>query len=284
MYFSLQVAIVGQSNRRQLVSVPVECRQVVADYNISVAVIDANDIFRRGCSALFQEDERFSLVVSARSLSHLEHVASASIDVLVLDPNVMACFEISNVVRARGVLPAAGIIVLTDAEVDRDCAWEILNLGVKGLIAKSNPEPEILLSSVVLAANGAGVTIDDLVLGRIRSSDEARSRLRFTATRLTEREREVLKLLAEGLTDDEAARTLRIAATTVHTHISNILHKLPVTNRFQLGAYALANDLIPDWDERLLKHGLRKMDYTMTENHREVPTGLRLLGEHVHLS
>jgi DNA-binding NarL/FixJ family response regulator len=132
-------------------------------------------------------------------------------------------------------VPETGIVVYTGFG-DRAVLVEALDVGARGFVLKEAPLEDLVRA---VRAAAAGGTYVDPVLGAELAGDAADG-----APRLTQRERDVLRLLAEGLSNEQAGQRLFISAETVRTHVRSAMGKLNAETRTQAVATAIRNSLI----------------------------------------
>lgn len=138
--------------------------------------------------------------------------------------------------RAQRSTPQTAIIVYT-AYGERALLTEALDAGVKGFLLKEAPLSD-LVRAVEMVSRGQ-TYVDPGLAGVLASSDAAAK-----VTRLTQRERDVLRLLADGLTNEEIGKRLFISPETVRTHVRKAMRKLDADTRTQAVATALRQSLI----------------------------------------
>jgi DNA-binding NarL/FixJ family response regulator len=136
--------------------------------------------------------------------------------------------------RASRAAPETRVIIYT-AYGERALLSEALDAGVRGFVLKEAPLGDLLRAVEVVA--GGGTYVDPALAGVLASSGSA-------GGKLTQREREVLRLLADGLTNEEIARRLSISPETVRTHVRKAMDKLDADTRTQAVAKALRTALI----------------------------------------
>ncbi len=146
-------------------------------------------------------------------------------DVILLDLRLPGLGGIDAIPRIHAVAPAARIIVLSQSEASNDI-FRAISAGVSGYLLKTASLTEIATGIRSVAAGEA--SLDSHVARHIL--DTLRTRSQAPATSLTDREREILSLLAEGLVKKQIAKRLGIAYGTVDTHVSHIYAKLNVAN------------------------------------------------------
>lgn len=138
--------------------------------------------------------------------------------------------------RAGRSAPETSVILYT-AFGERALLTEALDAGVRGFLLKEAPLSDLVRAVEMVAA---GQTYVDPGLAGVLASSEAAAK----ATRLTQREREVLRLLADGLTNEEIGKRLFISPETVRTHVRKAMDKLDADTRTQAVATALRQSLI----------------------------------------
>jgi DNA-binding NarL/FixJ family response regulator len=139
-------------------------------------------------------------------------------------------------IRARIASPETGLIFYTGYG-DRALLSEALDAGARGFVLKEAPLSD-LVRAVELVARGE-TYVDPVLAGAVASA-----RLRQELPELTQREREVLRLLADGLTNEEIGKRLFISPETVRTHVRKAMAKLDADTRTQAVATALRQSLI----------------------------------------
>lgn len=147
--------------------------------------------------------------------------------------------------RIKGISPATKVVIMT-AHDDERLLVEAVEAGASGFLGKDEPADEVL--AAVRAAAEGEVLIDPATLTRLLhqvvKEREARRDALALLDELTEREREVLQLLAEGTRNDEIAQKLFISPQTVQTHVRNLLAKLGVHSKLEAVAFAVKHGAI----------------------------------------
>ena len=167
-------------------------------------------------------------------------------DVVLMDIELkggMSGIEATRVIKETS--PATKVIIMTGHDDDR-LLVDAVEAGASGFLSKDEAAQE-LLSAVKSAADGE-VLIDPMTLARIlpqvaREREQQRGALALLND-LTDREQEILSLLAQGMRNDDIARQLYISPQTVQTHVRNILGKLRVHSKLEAVAFAVKNGTI----------------------------------------
>jgi NarL family two-component system response regulator LiaR len=207
---------------------------------IRVVLVDDHRIVRRGLRSFLEAFPDIRVVgESSSGEAVLEQVEGWLPDVVIMDllmPGGMDGIETTR--RVRSMTPHTQIVVLT-AHTDDARVVGALRAGAIGYVRK-DAEPEILLAAVRAAARGQSM-LDPAVAGSVLQDLVTSTEIRRD---LTERELEVLRLLAHGRTNREIAEELVLGEETVKTHVGNILAKLHLAHRTQAVVHAFQQGLI----------------------------------------
>ncbi|MBO9317087.1 MAG: response regulator transcription factor [Chloroflexus sp.] len=205
---------------------------------IRVALVDDHKIVRRGLSAYFAAQPDIIVVGEASSGEEaLQLAESWQVDVIVIDVLMPGGIDgIETTRRLKRLLPQVQIIILSGYADDARVIGA-LRAGAITYVEKDS-QPEQLLEAVRGAVQGKAI-FEPTLMQRIIQAQTMKS-----SDVLTEREREVLRLLAEGLTNAEIAVRLSVSEETVKTHVAGILRKLGLAHRTQAAIYALRNGIV----------------------------------------
>ena len=205
---------------------------------ITVLVVDDQELLRTAFSSLIDAEDDLAVVGRAgNGRRAVELVAELSPDVVVMDVRmpVMDGIEATRQITADQDAAAPRVLILTTFDLD-EYVFEALLAGASGFALKSRPLDE-LLSAIRTVAAGDALLAPSVTrrliahfTGRARAPSKADRRLE----ELTEREQEVLSLVAHGLSNAELAETLHVSLPTAKTHVSRILTKLGARDRTQL--------------------------------------------------
>ena len=212
--------------------------------NLRVLIVDDHDLFRSGLRTLL-EDEGVQIVGEASSgQDALEIVRQLAPDVVVMDLNMPGMGGVEATRHISSVAPLTRVLMLTISDQDNDVIDAIL-AGACGYLLKSSSIQE-LMAGIRAAAQGESLispTIATKVLQRIRASSHQPEIEDTIRSELSDREIEVLKLIANGKDNAQIAAELVISPKTVKNHISNILMKLQIQNRIQAAVYAVRSGI-----------------------------------------
>lgn len=206
---------------------------------ISVALIEDNRLVREGIAALLNQlpDLR---VVARESTGDTALLREVNPHVILLDLGLRNGDSLSVAAMVRKELPASKLIVMDLLPAHEDIA-EFIQVGVSGFISK-DATLEDLVGTIRLVAKGGQVLpppTDGSLYSRIAKAAAVDGPAEvLESVRMTTREREVIDLIAEGLSNKEIAERLHIATDTVKSHVRNIMEKLMLHTRLQISAYA----------------------------------------------
>jgi DNA-binding NarL/FixJ family response regulator len=214
-----------------------------AIYPYSILLVDSSDVVRLGCKMLFEADHRFEIAGDLRHVNDPQRSGTQiRPDLVVFDPLVEGDFDANVIPAIIAGFPGASYLIFTDY-TDCDFMVEAFYTGIRGFIVKYRTPGELLLAGAYVVASKMGLVADRLLVERAIENVPNKPPFELLSEAslhsLTSREREILHLLARGFSDDEVAHQLGLARTTVYSHVSSMLRKVPVSNRVQLGVYAL---------------------------------------------
>jgi len=215
---------------------------------VRVVLVDDHALMRQGISTILSAQPDLEVVGEAGSGEEaLELVPRVRPDVVCMDvemPGIGGLEATRRLVADPSV--TAGILVLTTFERE-DYLLAALEAGASGFVLK-NARPEILVDGIRAVAAGEALlspAVTRAVIERaVRGSRPAAGAAPVVPEQLTEREVEVLRLLARGLSNDEIAEELTVGRATVKTHVSNVLMKLQLRDRVQAVAFAYRSGLV----------------------------------------
>ncbi|WP_433223290.1 response regulator [Dactylosporangium sp. CS-047395] len=204
-----------------------------------VLVCDDQELMRMGLRMVVDSQPDLTVVgEAADGPAAVRAVVAHRPDVVLLDVRMPGLDGVSAAARMRAVVPATRILMITTFDLD-EYAFGALRAGADGFLVKDAPAAEMLVAirGVLRGDTMVAPSVTRRLLDRHVATESPRDpRL----GRLTEREREVLGLIARGLSNLEIADRLHLGETTVKTHVRRILGKLQVRDR--IGAVVLAHE------------------------------------------
>ncbi|HTL84212.1 MAG TPA: response regulator transcription factor [Acidimicrobiia bacterium] len=213
---------------------------------IRVLLADPHALFRRGVRMVLDEEPGIEVVAEcADGLDAVDLIAELAPDLVLIDVRMPGISGIEATRRARSLVPNLKVAILTVSEDDEDL-FAAVRAGATGYFLKE-VSIEDLPAAVRAVARGQSL-ISPSMASRLLIEFNALSRRveeqRGTAPRLSDRELEVLRLVARGLSNKDIAAELVIAENTVKNHVRNILEKLQLRSRMEAAMYAVREKLV----------------------------------------
>ncbi len=211
---------------------------------IRVAVVDDQRLFARGLSGLVELLPGVEVVgVAYNGEEAIALCRKEEPDVILMDISMPKMDGISATREIKALLPRAAVIILTGHEEDEH-VFEGIKAGAQGYLLKDS-EPEDLSRAIHTVYAGDTIIAPDLAQKMLTTFEGGRpGGSAHLAPPLTERELEVIKALAQGMSDRQIAHSLGISEKTVRNHTSNIYRKLHIFDRTQAVIYAVREGVI----------------------------------------
>ena len=213
---------------------------------IRVLLADPHALFRRGVRMVLDDEADIEVVAECGDgLDAVDRIVELEPDLVLIDVTMPGISGIEATRRARSLVPNVKVAILTVSEADDDL-FTAVRAGATGYLLKEVSIEE-LPEAVRAVARGQSL-ISPAMASRLLTEFNALSRRveeqRGTAPRLSDRELEVLRLVARGLSNKDIAAELVIAENTVKNHVRNILEKLQLRSRMEAAMYAVREKLV----------------------------------------
>jgi DNA-binding NarL/FixJ family response regulator len=207
---------------------------------IRILVVDDYPIVREGLVSVLENQADYEVVGAVQSAEEgLSIAESAKPDVILLDLELPGMSGVDAIPQFARLIPGVRIIVFTGYDSD-DQVFGAIRSGAKGYLLKgATPNQEIIRA--IRVVYGGGSLLEPHIASKILTEMGSP---RSTASQLSERETEILKLVAEGLPNKQIAGALGITERTVKFHLSSIFTKLDAENRAQAVAVAAQRGLL----------------------------------------
>ena len=211
--------------------------------NIRILVVDDHVVVRKGLVAVLETEPGFEIVGEAGDGAEAIRLACQLLpDVVLMDVIMPVMDGIEATRQIKRTCPVVNILILTSVS-SNDKVLPALNAGAIGYLLKDST-PADLIRAIRRVADGEG-SLDPSVTRLVLEQMHPPAASFSPEGELTERELEVLKLMARGLSNAEIAREMVVSNATVHTHVSRILTKLNLSSRTQAALYAIKRGLVP---------------------------------------
>jgi len=210
---------------------------MIDEQRIRVLIVDDHAVVRRGLQALIDSEPGMEVIgEAADGVEAMVKVRTLKPDVILMDLVMPRKDGLETIVEIKDEVPDARILVLTSFAED-DKVFPAIKSGALGYLLKDSSPHELLhaIRDVYAGESSLHPTIARRLIHEISQPSD----LPPSADPLTDREVEVIRLVAQGLSNEEIGERLFIASRTVRTHVSNILGKLHLANRTQAAVYAL---------------------------------------------
>jgi DNA-binding NarL/FixJ family response regulator len=212
---------------------------------VRVLVVDDDDLMRAGLRAVLGADERIEVVGEAADGSvAVARTRALRPDVVLMDVRMPGLDGIAGTRAILASEPRVKILILTTFEQD-DYIFGALTAGASGFLLK-RASPEELIAAIHAVAAGDSLlapSVTRRVIDRMTRPPAPDSSAARAIADLTPREREVLKLVARGLSNAEIAAALVVEESTVKTHVKRVLSKLALRDRVQAVIFAYENGI-----------------------------------------
>jgi len=217
--------------------------------SLKLLVVDDHKVVREGLSALLNLEEDLRVVGEAGDAGEAVRLATIlQPDVVIMDVRLESDSGIEACREIKTLLPEARVLMLTSYS-DDEAVFSSIVAGASGYLLKNTSKAELI--NAVRALGRGEALLDPAITKKVtdRLAQLSQRQGRFTENDLSEREREVLALVARGLTNKEIGARLFLSDHTVRNHVSRILQKLGLSRRSEAAAVAVRRRLIQLEDE-----------------------------------
>ena len=214
---------------------------------IRVLVADDHALYRRGLEMVLGQEEGIEIVGEASDGAEaIRRVEELLPDVVLMDIRMPRRSGIEACTAIKDVVPSTKIVILTISDEESDL-YEAVRAGANGYLLKDVPGEEI--ADGIRAVAGGQSLISPSMASKLLSEfasmiKKSEERPQLPVPRLTDRELEVLKLVARGMANRDIAKELFISENTVKNHVRNILEKLQLHSRMEAVVYAVREKIL----------------------------------------
>lgn len=208
---------------------------------LRILVADDHVIFRKGVISVLSRYPNLKVVAEAGDGLEAVNLAKETIpDLILMDLSMPGINGLEAIRQIRRDLPSVNIIILTISDDETDI-FEAIQSGARGYLIKNINEDQ-LISMIEGVAQGeasfSGI-IAAKILQEFQKLNQKQEDKLSSSEKLTDREKEVLELIVQGLSNKEIATTLNVTSGTIKNHVASILYKLHLKNRLEAAVYAL---------------------------------------------
>jgi DNA-binding NarL/FixJ family response regulator len=213
--------------------------------DVRVIVVDDHDLFRTGLRNLLEEHGVQVIGEAGNGQTAVRLVTELAPDVVIMDLNMPGLSGVEATRRLMTIAPLSRVVVLTISVDDEDVMNAVM-AGACGYLLKDSSIDQLIAGIRAAAAGESLISpqIASKMLQRLRSQATSENAAETIRAELSEREIQVLKLIANGKDNAQIAQDLFISPKTVKNHISNILMKLQIENRIQAAVYAVRSGIV----------------------------------------
>jgi DNA-binding NarL/FixJ family response regulator len=225
-------------------AMPESVKTRTATITARILLVDDHEIVRKGLKSVLEARKDWEIVGEATTgREAVEMVEELKPDVVVMDISMPELNGLEAVRQIVKIAPRTEVLVLTMHESE-DLVREVLEAGARGYLLKSDASRQLISAVEALRIHKPYLTsrVNEVVLTGYLGGKPLKGET--SGGRLTPREREIVQLLAEGLTNKEIANTLNISVKTAETHRTNIMRKLDLHSVSELVRYAVRNHII----------------------------------------
>jgi DNA-binding NarL/FixJ family response regulator len=213
---------------------------------IRVLVVDDHALFRRGLEMVLAQEDDIEVVGEAGDGAEaVDKAADLLPDVVLMDVRMPRRSGIEACTAIKDVTPSTRIIMLTISDEENDL-YDAIKAGATGYLLKEITIDEVATAIRAVAGGQSLISpaMASKLLTEFASLVKREDRQQVPAPRLTDRELEVLRLVARGLNNKDVAKQLFISENTVKNHVRNILEKLQLHSRMEAVVYAVREKLL----------------------------------------
>jgi len=225
---------------RRNADMPREAGTAPVETPIALVLIDDNRLLREGITAMIHAQPGFKVLAAFADVEEaLNKVREARPDVVLLDFGLEDHDSLSLTATVHNEVPTARVIVMGLLPLQEDVA-DFVRAGASGFIMKDASFEDFFATIRAVAAGGEVLpqALTNSLFAQIARNMAGTSRAKMMeGVRLTNRERQVIELLGEGLSNKEIATRLHIAVHTVKSHVHNVLEKLALRSRLEVAAF-----------------------------------------------
>lgn len=214
--------------------------------DVKLLLVDDHDVVRTGIKALLQGEENLQIVGEANNGKNaLEFLDKQTVDLVIIDINMPVMDGIQCTSKIKEIYPEIKVLALTMLSEEQHIR-QMLKAGASGYILKNSGQQELLkaIYTILSGKNYFSQEAAQAVMMDLVNDEPKESKIKLENINLTDREKDVLKLIVKEHTNQEIADKLFISVRTVDAHRRNLLQKIGARNAAGLAIYAMNNKLL----------------------------------------
>ena len=206
--------------------------------SINILIADPHYLIREGLKSIFSKSEGLAMTGEAENREELiVEIQKLHPDVVIIDCNIAGFFSRNDLPLIKQLSPQTNLMVITTNQ-NKETVLQTLDLGVNSYILKECPKEEII-DGVYAAAKG-----EKFLCKKVLHTILDKEPDNCDGVKLSDREKEIIRLISEGLTNNQIADKLFLSAHTIATHRKNIMSKLSINKTAGLVVYAVKENII----------------------------------------
>jgi DNA-binding NarL/FixJ family response regulator len=211
---------------------------------IQIVVVDDHQLFRTGLAELLEQEGLNIVGTAGDGETALKIVAETAPDVVLMDLDMPGLSGLETTREISRIAPRTRVVVLT-VSAEEQTVVDAIAAGAHGYLLKGTSLASLVggIKAAVAGESLMSSSVAAKLFARLRTGPDG-TRDRQALSNLSQREIEILKLIATGKHNGEIAVELLISPHTVRNHVSNILLKLHMANRIEAAAYAIKHDMV----------------------------------------
>ncbi len=221
--------------------------------NIRLIVVDDHPVVRKGIVAMLETEDNLEVIAECSDGQEaVREYAQQKPDVILMDLVMPGMNGIDAIKEIKNIDSAARILVLTSF-TSNEQVFAAIEAGATGYLLKDS-DPENLVRSIEQVYHGESSLHPLIARKLLNEFTQHSNKDKNSIDTLTDREKEVLRYIAQGLSNQDISDKMVVSKATVHTHVSNILSKLQLANRTQAALFAIREGFVPfpnDLDESI---------------------------------
>jgi len=212
--------------------------------NIRLIVVDDHPVVRKGIVAMLETEDNLDVIAEcSNGQEAIQQYAKLKPDVILMDLVMPEMSGVEAIKEIKNIDPNARILVITSF-TSNEQVFSAIEAGATGYLLKDS-DPENLAKSIEQVYHGESSLHPLIARKLLNEFTHPGNKDKNLIEALTDREKEVLRYIAQGLSNQDISDKMVVSKATIHTHVSNILSKLQLANRTQAALFAIREGFVP---------------------------------------